>query len=154
VGETDYWTYQSGDDTKAPGATGTINDNASYQLQIDLNGDADGGFVNLVYETYWNDTEGSDPQQAITPDTWQHWVATEGDWWASKPIDCGDFHLAQGSGGAPFSRPSEVGAACADAVVVGVGLNVGSYNPNHIVGADGLHITTIDKDLTYNFEPK
>jgi hypothetical protein len=156
VQELTYWTYQSADDANPPGATGSANDNASYQLQVDIDGDLNttGDFVNLVYETYWNDTEGNDPQQPLAPGVWQYWNATEGDWWASKPITCDDFTLGAGSGGPPFTRPSEIGAECPSAVVVGIGVNVGSYNPNHIVGVDGVSFTSSADDVTWNFEPK
>ena len=52
VNELSYWTYQCT-------GTGSATDNASYQLQVDLDGDlaTTTDRTNLVYETYWNDTE-------------------------------------------------------------------------------------------------
>ncbi|CAN5561758.1 hypothetical protein BH10ACT1_BH10ACT1_04920 [soil metagenome] len=145
----DYWTFQSSE-------TGSVNDAASLQLRVDVDGDltTTADQTNLVYEPYWNDTEGTDPQSALAPDVWQHWEATGGDWWSSKQITCGAFSLAPGAGGPPFSRPSAVAEACPTAKVVAFGVNAGSYNRNYVVAVDGLHISTTTDDFTYDFGPK
>jgi hypothetical protein len=70
-----YWTYQSTQHT------GLADGLPSYQLVIDTNGDAGGGFTTLVYEPYNNEGPvGSDPQQPFANDEWQQWDATGGDW--------------------------------------------------------------------------
>ncbi len=145
----DYWTYQSS-------TSGSAVDAPSYQLKIDLDGDLSttDDQTTLVYEPYWNDAEGPSPQQPLAPDVWQHWDATAGDWWSSKQITCGEFSVAPGAGGPPFTRPSEVAQNCTGAQVVAFGVNIGSYNRNTIVATDGLHIATSTDDFTYDFGPK
>jgi hypothetical protein len=149
----DYWTYhssvtddQGGIDTAEP----------SYQLRIDPDGDpSTDNTTNLVYEPYFNDepTDGPSPQQPIAPNTWQHWDATDGLWWSSKQITCGAFSVAPGGGGAPFTQPSEVATNCTGAKVVAIGLNIGSTNPNYIVAADGLQLTTSSASYLFDFGP-
>jgi len=139
IGATSYSTYHSS-------LTGTVNDDPSYQLRIDLDGDLSttSDQTNLVYEPYWNDTEtgigGGMPQhpEGLTDDTWQQWNTTNGTWWSSKQIGnangssgapCGSFHIEPGAGGPPFTTPGQVGTGCPGAKVVKIGLNVGSSNP-------------------------
>jgi hypothetical protein len=151
VNELSYWTMQCA-------GNGPVEADPSYQLQIDYNGAADGGFANLVFEPYWNDSateqdHPSNPDQPIAPGVWQQWQATEGNWWSSRQITCGEFSLAPGAGGPPFTTPAAVGAACPDAVVVGIGVNVGSGNPNYVVATDGLTFGTTDGTTTWDFGP-
>jgi hypothetical protein len=139
----------------------------SFQLQIDTDGDGDVacgdtacGFTTLVYEPYQNGTGHSDPQPAVATGTWQAWDATNGDWWSSKAIHCtggtpeDPFDRAAGAGGPPFTRPSQIATECPNAIVLQVGLNMGSFNPNAITAADGLHFATAANDYTWDFGPK
>ena len=145
-----YWTYQSL-------ALGSIAEaGPSFQLRVDVDGDLNTttDVTNLVYEPYWNDTEGPAPQQPLAPNTWQLWDMTGGQWWTSKQITCGAFSVAPGAGGPPFTSPSEVATNCAGAKVLQIGVNVGSYNPNYLVAVDGIHFQSTTDDITWNFGPK
>jgi hypothetical protein len=125
-----YWAYQ------APG--NLPHANASYQLPIDANGDAPGGFTTLVYEPYWNGV--------ITPDTWEHWDVDAGLLWSSRTVaDCG---LVGTPGGPPTYTLATVKTMCPDAVVLGIGANIGTFNPNYVVAFDGIEFN----DTTYDFE--
>jgi hypothetical protein len=145
-----YWTYQS------TALGGSAEASASLQLRVDIDGDLNttSDVTNLVYEPYWNDTEGPAPQQPLAPGTWQYWDATGGQWWTSKQITCDAFSVAPGAGGPPFTSPSQVATNCAGAKVLQIGVNVGSFNPNYLVGVDGLHFQSSAHDLTWNFGPK
>lgn len=139
IGELSYWTFRS---------QGPPEADASYQLEVDVNGAAVGGFTTLVYEPYWNGTVGAG---------WQHWSSVEdGNWWSSRQINtdgttgtAGTQWLLAGAGGPPFTTPAAVVAEFPAAVVLRVGVNVGSYNPDYLVAADGLTIA----GTTYDFEP-
>jgi hypothetical protein len=114
--------------------------------------------ANLVFEPYWNDSatdqdHPSNPSQPLTPDTWQPWDATGGNWWSSKNFSCSGLELTNGAGGPPFYTPAQVATGCPGATVVAIGVNVGSFNPNYIVASDGIHISFLDDDFTTNFEP-
>ena len=145
-----YWTYQSL-------LTGSIADaGPSFQLRVDVDGDLNttADVTNLVYEPYWNDTEGPSPQHPLAPNTWQFWDTTGGQWWTSKQITCGAFSVAPGAGGPPVTSPSAVATNCAGAKVLEIGVNVGSYNPNYLVAVDGIHFHAGAVDQTWNFGPK
>lgn len=115
---------------------------ASYQLLVDLNGTADGGFTTLVYEPYENGV--------VTPGTWQSWDVAAGQFWSSRSFsDGGTCTVVAGGGGAPFYTLADLQTACPDAVAVGFGVNVGSNNPSYDVEADLVRFN----DTTYNFEP-
>jgi hypothetical protein len=120
--------------------SGPATADPSYQLAVDLNGSATGGFTNLVYEPYWNGT--------VAPGEWQTWDVTNGQFWSSGTFSDGTCTVAAGAGGAPFYTLSALKTACPDAVVLGFGVNVGTYNPNYVVEADGVQFN----DTTYNFE--
>ena len=125
-----YWTYQ------AQGNTAPVAD-PSYQLQIDANGLATaGGFTTLVYEPYWNGTQGP-----IVPATWQHWDVDAGLFWSSRYR-----HPSAGWSPAPAARRSTrsrtVKATCPNAVVVGIGVNIGTFNPSYTVATDGDRAST------------
>lgn len=137
----DYWTYNSS--TTSPAIA-----DASYQLVIDPDGDPNtANNTTLVYEPY---------NQNTTPvqDTWEHWDATNGNWWSSKQITCDAFSVAPGAGGPPFTTPGTVGANCPGATVLEVGVDVGSYNPNYTVAIDGLRLQTATDSYTWDFGPK
>lgn len=88
----------------------------SYQLVIDYNGSADGGYSTLVYEPYQNGYN----TPANTGETWDAYNHGIGKWWSSK-LD----------GYAPQSDPkkfSDIVAEFPDAVVTAYGLDQGSGN--------------------------
>lgn len=131
VTDLSYWTYQ------APTGQPPHAD-ASYQVQVDVNGAATGGFTTLVYEPYWNGV--------VVNGTWQQWDVDSGNFWSSRTVaECG---LVAGAGGPPFTTLATLVAACPDAVVLGIGVNVGTYNPGYTVAVDGVTFN----DTTYDFE--
>jgi hypothetical protein len=110
----------------------------SYQLVMNLLGTS--GYTTLVYGPHWNGT--------VTPGVWQDWDADAGQFWSSNAITCPNDSICAGSGGAPFYTLEQIQAMCPDAVVIGFGVNVGSYNPSYDVLTDGV----VFNDTTYNFE--
>ena len=133
-----YYTFQSS--TTSPAVA-----DPAYQITVDLGG---GGFTTLVYEPYQG---GGSP---IVPDTWQYWDATSGNWWSTRDVTCGAYHLAAGHGGAPFTNPAALGTNCPGAKVIQIGVNVGSNNPNYTIAVDGLQFQTATDDFTWDFGPK
>jgi hypothetical protein len=124
-----YWTYQ-------PAGNLPFAD-ASYQLQIE---DGCGHFTTLVFEPYENGT--------IVPGTWQQWDVSGGQFWSSRTVTCGTSTLVAGAGGAPFYTLGQVKTLFPNAFVVGIGVNVGTFNPGYTVAVDGVQFN----DTTYNFE--
>jgi hypothetical protein len=113
----------------------------SYQLAVDVNGAAPGGFTTLVYEPYWNGT--------VVPGTWQTWDTYAGQWWSSNTVtDGASCNLTSGAGGPPLYSLSALQTVCPNAVVLGFGVNVGTYNPNYVVEADGVNFN----GTVYDFE--
>jgi hypothetical protein len=128
-----YWTFQRAGNLPIAAA--------SYQLQIDVNGlNTAGGFTTLVYEPYWNGV--------VAPETWQQWDVDAGLFWSSRAAVDGTCVLAPGAGGPPLYTLAQVQAMCPNAVVVGIGVNVGSNNPNYYVGVDGVQFN----ETIYDFE--
>ena len=116
---------------------------------MDYNGlDTSGGFTTLTFEPYINPDI-----QGILPDTWQHWEATGGKWYSSRQITCGDFSVAP-SQGSDTTTPNDVGTNCPAAVVVGLGINIGSNNPSYITAADNVHFATATNSFTADFGPE
>ena len=131
VNNLSYWTYQAPRPQPPVAAP-------SYQLQIDTNGAAEGGFTTLVYEPYWNGV--------VVPATWQQWDVDAGQFWSSRTVaECG---LVAGAGGPPLYSLTQVKTLCPNAIVLGIGVNVGTFNPGYTVATDGVAFN----DTTYNFE--
>jgi hypothetical protein len=112
----------------------------SYQLAVDLNGATTGGFTTLVYEPYWNGT--------VTPSVWQAWDVDAGQFWSSSSFTEATCTVTSGAGGPPFYTLAGLQAACPNAVVLGFGVNIGTYNPSYTVEADALNFNT----TVYDFE--
>ncbi len=127
VTDLSYWTYQ---------AQGPPVADASYQLQVDTGC----GFTTLVYEPYWNGTP--------VAGTWQQWDVDSGLFWSSKTVTCGTSTLVAGAGGPPLYSLAAVQSMFPNATVVGIGVNVGTYNPSYVVATDGVQFN----DTVYNFE--
>ncbi|HYP53725.1 MAG TPA: hypothetical protein VEQ42_09310 [Pyrinomonadaceae bacterium] len=131
-----YSTYRS---------AGSAQQVAALNLQVDVNGDAPGGFTTLVFEPVYNTGQG-----AVQDNVWQTWDAYSGGnaiWWSSNPIP-----------GAPnrdtFVTWNTIVAANPDAVIVGgVGINQGSGNPGLITAVDKFQFGYGDDCFTYDFEP-
>jgi hypothetical protein len=119
---------------------GPVHAAASYQLLVDLNGDAAGGFTTFVYEPYQNGT--------VTPGVWQQWDVDAGQFWSSRSFSEGTCSVVSGAGGAPFYTLAGLKASCPGATVLGFGVNVGTFNPGYDVYVDGVNF---DGDI-YNFE--
>lgn len=117
---------------------------ASYQVAVDLNGAADGGFTTLVYEPYWNGT--------VTNGNWQQWdvASSIAKLWSSRSFSDGNgCSVVAGGGGAPFYSLTQLQSDCPDAVVVGFGVNVGSGNLNYNVEVDGVNFNATTYDFQY-----
>lgn len=129
-----YWTYQ---------AAGNVpSADASYQVPVDLDGDlaTTADRTVLVYEPYWNGT--------VVPSTWQQWDVAAGRFWSSRTAG----GLVSGAGGPPFYTVSDVLTVAPGAVVLGLGVNVGSYNPSYQVAVDGVSFGTAAGTTTFDFE--
>lgn len=113
----------------------------SYQLLVDLNGAAAGGFTTFVYEPYENGV--------VTSGVWQSWDVSSGQFWSSRSFTDGTCNVVAGGGGAPFYTLASLQATCPEAVAVGFGVNIGSNNPSYNVEADLVNFGA----TTYNFEP-
>jgi hypothetical protein len=129
VADISYSTYRT---------TGSAQQVAALNLQIDYNGAAPGGFSTLVFEPVYNTDQG-----AVVSGEWQDWTATgSGIWWSTQPIN----------GVCPFTcyvSWNDIVAANPDAVILGgVGVNQGSGNPGLTSSVDAF---TFD-ETTYDFE--
>ena len=142
IANVSYWSYRS---------SASLGTAANASLNIELYGTAGYGtctvpagapgcYANLVYEPY-NQSGGT---SAIVNDTWQHWDATattagDGVWWTKQ--------ITSGPGSQSSPQPwAFFQARYTDATLGGYGFNLGSNNPNMVVGADGLTLgaTTTD----------
>jgi len=113
---------------------------ASYQLAVDLNGAAAGGFTTFVFEPYWNGT--------VVPANWQQWDVDMGHFLSSRTFSEGTCSVINGAGGPPFYTLAQIKAMCPNAVVQSFGVNVGTFNPNYNVEVDGVDFN----GTIYNFE--
>jgi len=111
----------------------------SYQLLVNLNGTS--GFTTFVYEPYENGI--------VTPGVWQSWEVDQGRFWSSRTVTCSNGGVVAGAGGAPFYTLAEINTMCPNAVAIGFGVNVGTFNPSYDVEADLVQFN----DTTYDFEP-
>lgn len=134
-----YWALRSSASTGGPAI--------DLSLNVTITGaSVPGNFATLVYEPYHQ----SGGQGAIQLDAWQHWDATattpgDGRWWTTK-IPNGPSPGTPGS----QSNPQPWAAfqtLYPDALVHGYGFDVGSVNPNMIVGGDGLVFGTTTTDF-------
>lgn len=109
----------------------------ALNIEVDVNGAAEGGFTTLVFEPVYNEN-----QHAVAEGVWQDWDAGDASkWWSTSPIP-----------GAPnrdtFVTLAELKAQNPEAVVGKVSVNQGGGNPGLTAAADGLTIN----DTVYNFE--
>lgn len=125
--------------------TGSAQQVAAINIQVDVNGAAPGGFTTLVFEPVYNTNQG-----VVQDGVWQTWDAYSGGqaiWWSSNPIP-----------GAPnrdtFVSWDTIVALNPDAVIVGgFGVNQGSGNPGLISAVDVLTLGSDGDCVTYDFEP-
>ena len=130
----------------------------SYQLPVCLGGlvtpttaNPNGciGFTTFVFEPYQKDGSGT-PAGVVVPNIWQRWDAYNGQFWSSRTAtDGGSCNTIAGAGGPPFYSLAVLKGMCPNAVVVGFGVNVGTFNPSYNVYADLVQFN----DTTYDFEP-
>jgi hypothetical protein len=132
---------------------------ASYQLPVCLGGftspqtpaNPSGctGFTTFVFEPYQNNGLGT-PSPVIVPGIWQQWDVDAGQFWSSRTVNAGgSCVVAAGFGGAPFYSLSTLQTICPSAVVVGFGVNIGTFNPSYDVYTDLVNFN----GTTYDFEP-
>lgn len=123
---------------------------ASYQLPVCLGGITTSGcvgFTTLVFEPYQANGVCCTP---IPTGQWQTWDVDAGSFWSSQNYnDFSGCSVAKGFGGPPFYTLAGLSAACPSAVVVGFGVNVGSFNPNYNSEVDLVGFNS----ATYDFEP-
>jgi hypothetical protein len=131
VTELSYWTKQ---------VSGPPHADPSYQLLVDLNGGAAGGFTTFVYEPYQNGV--------VMPGVWQQWDVDAGQMWSSRTFAEGTCAVVAGAGGPPFYTLAGIKAMCPNAVTLSFGVNVGTFNPGYNVETDGVTFN----GTTYDFE--
>ena len=128
-----YSTYRSS------ASTGSAVQVPSYQLGVDTNGAASGGFTTLVFEPVYNTDQGP-----IVDDEWQNWDAYNGGearWWSTRSItgqcafDC-------------YRTWDDIVASNPNAVVLYLSINQGSGNPGIDANVDAYTF----QDTTYDFE--
>jgi hypothetical protein len=112
--------------------------NASYQIAVNLCGE--NSFTTFVSEPYQNGS--------VTPGTWQTWDVDAGQFCCSRYVTCGASSVVAGAGGAPFYTLADLKTSFPLATVIGVGVNIGSYNPSYDIFVDSLVLN----EITYNFE--
>jgi hypothetical protein len=125
--------------------TGSLQQDAALNIEVDANGSAPGGFTTLVFEPVYNTDQG-----AVVSGSWQTWDAFNGGnatWWSSNPIN-----------GAPnrdtFVSWDTIVSMNPDAVIVGgFGVNQGSGNPGLTTAVDKLIFGAGSDTFTYDFEP-
>jgi hypothetical protein len=150
VTELSYYTRQ---------VSGPPHADPSYQLPVCLGGLTSPqtpanplgctGFTTFVFEPYQNNGLGA-PSPLIIPNVWQQWDVDAGQFWSSRTVNAGgSCVIAQGSGGPPFYSLATLKAICPSAVVVGFGVNIGTFNPLYDVYTDLVNFN----GTTYDFEP-
>jgi hypothetical protein len=132
----------------------------SFQVTADINGSAAGGFTTLVFEPY--NTPGNDVQNNV----WQEWQPTDAgsNIASSRVLDLEACTTATGgnAAGAPFFSYAQIATACPDAVILEIGVNVGTSNTNYVTAVDDVEVQIADNDdegtdpqlSTFDFGPK
>jgi hypothetical protein len=149
VTELSYWTRQ---------VSGPVFADPSYQLPVCLDGftspmtpaNPSGctGFTTFVFEPYQNNGLAT-PSPVIVPNIWQQWDVDAGQFWSSKNYSNGACTVVAGAGGPPFYSLAALKTICPNAVVVGFGVNIGSFNPSYDVYTDMVDFN----GTSYDFEP-
>lgn len=141
VSELGYWTKQN--------AASFAQGDPSFQLVACLGGFDTGtstcsGFTTFVFEPYENTAQGT-----VISKVWQPWDVDAGQMWSSRSYANGGCSVTAGAGGPPFYTLGDIQTMCPDAVVVGFGVNVGTYNPGYDVETDLVDFN----GTVYDFEP-
>ena len=146
VNDLSYYTKQN---------AGPIHADPSYQLLVELDGVVTPGdptgFTTFVYEPYQKDGEGTVP--TIVPGVWQSWDVDTGQFWSSRSFTDGTCSVSSGAGGPPFYSLAALKVACPNAVAIGFGVNIGSFNPGYDVYTDGVTFNETTYDFQYPVGP-
>jgi len=113
---------------------------ASYQVIVNLLGTS--GFSTLVFEPYQGGLG------AVVPGNWQSWDVDEGLFWSTRTVACENGTVAGAAGGPATYTIAAIQALCPNAVVIGFGLNIGTFNPSYDVEVDLVNFN----GTTYDFE--
>lgn len=116
---------------------------ASFQLLVNLCG-PDAGFTTFVFEPYQN----VNMVPVAAAGTWQQWDVDADQFWSSRSVTCGSSSVQAGFGGPPFYTLAALKAAFPDAVAVGFGVNIGTFNADWDVQADLVQFN----ETIYDFE--
>lgn len=118
-----------------------FNGAPSYQIPVLLDGTV-ATFTTLVFEPYNNGFN-------ITSGAWQQWDVDAGTFWSSRNVNAGGACVvAAGAGGPPFYSLATLKSNCPNAVVVGFGVNIGTFNPSYDTEVDLVKFN----NTTYDFE--
>jgi hypothetical protein len=141
-----YWTFQPVTSPPNPAIAA-----ASYQFQVDVNGPAPSGFTTFVFEPYQNPDQG-----AVTADVWQQWDVDDGLFWSTRinldPAAATCITTADFGGPATYTL-SDIQTRCPNAVVFGIGFNIGSNNPGWTVAVDEMEFNDTAWDFEVTNEP-
>lgn len=120
----------------------------SYQLAVNLCATTNplnpNGFTTFVFEPYQSGL----PVTTVTPGVWQSWDVAAGQMWSSRSVTCGSESVVAGAGGPPFYTLADLQARFPAAVVVGFGVNIGTFNPSYDVLSDLVQFN----ETIYDFE--
>jgi len=137
VTELSYYTKQVS--APFPGA------DPSYQVIANLLGTS--GFTTLVFEPYQNPGNNGNP--TVINNVWQQWDVDAGLFWSTQTVTCSNGVIAGTPGGPATYTLADIKAACPGAVVIGFGVNIGTFNPLYNVETDLFNFN----GTTYDFEP-
>ncbi len=130
---------------KDPSSTGAANQFPSFQIEVDANGLAEGGFSTLTFEPVYQ--QGDNANQ--TAGTWNKYDTGTGLFCSTRQI--GGFEANQtrcDNGGTKTLL--QIIEANPDIVVTKTGINQGSGNPGILAAVDLFQVGS----TTYNFERK
>ncbi len=114
----------------------------SYQVIAFLNGAS--GFTTLVFEPYQNPLQGP-----VVPGAWQQWDVDAGLFWSTRTVTCSDGTIVGTPGGPASYTLAQINSICPSAVVIGFGVNIGTFNPGYDVETDLFDFN----GTVYDFEP-
>ena len=113
----------------------------------------DRGFVQLIFEPYWNQPGSAGASQPVPTDEWLDYDIgfDSGLFWAT-----GGFGEESGGGGPPLRTLegwlNTFNAGFNDAVLFAVAIGVGTNNPNTLSFVDNVSIAGTSLDGTFDFE--
>jgi len=126
--------------TKQNSASFSAGDPA-YQLYVWVNGTS--GFDTFTYEPYVN--QGN---SAVHQGEWQSWNVAAGSFYSSHDFTGTGGSVVTSQGSSVYTL-AQLQSYFPNAVVIGIGINVGSNNPSYNVEADAMNFN----GTTYDFDP-